>query len=250
MSANGLAARARDFQHAKQAAVCDRVEPWSHGTVVRASRYPGYYEYNLLRLERGPLPALAQLKAAADEALADAEHRRIDFELAADAQALRPALREAGWKTSRLVWMRHEGPRPTRSGLDVEEADYDEAEPLRVQWHEEDFPGVDPSAYHAAAREVSLLRGVRTLIVREGSVPVGFAQLEGDRAGAEVASVYVSARHRGRGRGTAITRAAIAAAAGIEDLWIVADDEDRPKQLYARLGFVPAWTAIEATLWP
>jgi hypothetical protein len=29
------------------------------------------------------------------------------------------------------------------------------------------------------------------------------------------------------------------------DLWIVADDEDRPKELYARLGFRPAWTAME-----
>jgi hypothetical protein len=47
-----------------------------------------------------------------------------------------------------------------------------------------------------------------------------------------------------------MTRAAIEAAAGARDLWIAADDEDRPKELYARLGFRPVWTVLEVTLWP
>jgi len=245
-----LAIKARDFQHAKQAAVCDLERAWSHGTVVRASSYPSYYEYNLLRLERGPVPPLDELKAAAEEALGDAQHRRIDFELAEEAEPLRSGLHASGWKTTRLVWMHHDGSERPEPELDVEAADYDEAATLREEWHEEDFPGVDPAAYHASARQVSLLRGVRTLIVREGREAVGFVQLEGGGSGAEISSVYVSRRHRGAGRGTAITRAAIAAADGIEDLWIVADDEDRPKELYARLGFVGVWKATEATLWP
>jgi hypothetical protein len=29
------------------------------------------------------------------------------------------------------------------------------------------------------------------------------------------------------------------------DLWIVADDEGRPNELYARLGFRPAWVTME-----
>jgi hypothetical protein len=33
-----------------------------------------------------------------------------------------------------------------------------------------------------------------------------------------------------------MTRAAIEAAGDEHDLWIAADDEDRPKQLYARLA--------------
>ena len=47
-----------------------------------------------------------------------------------------------------------------------------------------------------------------------------------------------------------MTRAAIEAAGDVRDLWIVADDEDRPKELYARLGFRPAWTTMEFTRWP
>lgn len=95
------------------------------------------------------------------------------------------------------------------------------------------------------AREVALQCGARVLAVREGRAPVAFAQLEHDGATAEISHVYVRQEYRGAGRGTAITRAAIEAASDARDVWIVADDDDRPKQLYARLGFRPAWTMTE-----
>jgi hypothetical protein len=34
-------------------------------------------------------------------------------------------------------------------------------------------------------------------------------------------------------------------ARAVEHLWICADDEDRPKQLYTRLGFRPVLTTTE-----
>jgi len=75
--------------------------------------------------------------------------------------------------------------------------------------------------------------------------PVGFAQLEREGGAAEITSVFVHPDQRGRGLGTAITRAAIAAAGEVSDLWIVADDDDRPKELYARLGFRPVWKLVD-----
>jgi GNAT superfamily N-acetyltransferase len=50
-------------------------------------------------------------------------------------------------------------------------------------------------------------------------------------------SRFVHPDNRGSGRGTALTRAAIEAAGNVRDLWISGHDEDRPKKLYARLGF-------------
>ena len=44
-------ARARAWRDAAHDAVCDVVEPWAHGTVVRATRYPGSYEFNAVRVE-------------------------------------------------------------------------------------------------------------------------------------------------------------------------------------------------------
>jgi ribosomal protein S18 acetylase RimI-like enzyme len=248
--ADDVTARARAWRDAAHAAVCDVIEPWAHGTVVRATRYPSYYAFNLVRVEEDPAMGVDALVAFADEALAGLAHRRMDFDVVDVADALRPAFEAQGWKAMRLVWMRHEGPPPPGPDLAVQEVPYDAVHDLRVAWHDGESPGEDASAYHAQAREVALRREVRVLAVHEAGAPIAFAQLEQGGAEAEITQVYVHPRYRGGGRGTAMTRAAIAAAGDVRDLWIVADDEDRPKELYARLGFRPAWRSMELTRWP
>ena len=91
---------------------------------------------------------------------------------------------------------------------------------------------------------------MQVLAVRERGSPVAFAQLIRDGGTAEIEQVYVHPEHRGRGLGTAMTTAAIEAAGDADDLWIVADDEGRPKELYTRLGFRRAWTAVQALRLP
>jgi len=239
------ATRARTWRNAVHASVCDVQEPWAHGTVVRATRHPSYWEFNLVRVEEDPAMSVEALASVADEALAGLAHRRLDFDRIDDAEPLRPGFTAKGWKATRLLWMRHEAPLPSRSEMAVEEADYDAAHDLRVAWQHEDFPDQVPGEYFAQAREVALRRHAQVLVLREGREPVAFAQLERDGGGAEITHVYVHPEHRGAGRGTAMTRAAVEAAGDVSDLWIIADDEDRPKQLYARLGFRPAWVTME-----
>ena len=242
----GLTERARAWRNAAQAAICDVIEPWEHGTIVRSTRYPSYYDFNLVRVEDAEPIDVDALAATADQALAGLGHRRVTFDDVSTAEPLRAGLEAAGWKVMRLLWLRHEGllpaPDPTHA---VEVVSYDEAEQLRRAWHEEDFPGGDPTSFHLAAREVALRRGAVVLAVRERAAAVAFAQLERDGDAAEVTHVYVHPDQRGGGRGTAVTCAAIRAASGVRDLWICADDEDRPKRLYARLGFRPVWTTLE-----
>jgi GNAT superfamily N-acetyltransferase len=241
------AARARAWRDAARAAVCDVRRPWAHGTVMRASRYPSYWDLNVVRVSDEPGMGVDELIAFADEALAGLAHRRIDFDLASAGDAMRADFEARGWRALRLVWMRHEHPPPSAPPIVVEEAPYDAIDHLRAAWHREDFPDIDPTTYIAEAREVAMHRDAQVLIVREGDAPIAFAQLERDGDGAEISQLYVHPDHRGAGRGTAMIRAAIAAAGDRRDLWIVADDEDRPKELYARLGFRPVWTAIEFT---
>lgn len=229
------------------------LEPWEHGTVARATRYPTYFDFNLVRVEEDPGMGVDALAALADRHLAVVEHRRLDFDDAALAEPLRAEFERLGWRASRLVWMRHEAPLPpvaAQVGIEVTEVPYDAAAELRSIRHEEDFPGLDPADHHLHAREISLARGARVLAVSEGGAPVGYAQLETVDGDAEITDVYVHPDRRGAGLGTALTRAAIAAADRPGALWIVADDEDRPKRLYARLGFRPAWTTMELLLPP
>jgi GNAT superfamily N-acetyltransferase len=239
------AARTRAWRRAAHAAVCDVLEPWAHGTVVRATRYPSYFDLNVVRVEEDPAMSVEALVAFADEALAGLAHRRIDFDLVDAAEPLRAEFEATGWKASRLLWMRREAPLPPGVEVAVEEVPYDAVGDLRIAWHREDFPDQDPAEYLAQAREVALRRGARVLALREAGAPVAFAQLEREGAAAEITQVYVRPAYRGAGRGTALTRAAIEAASDARDLWIVGDDEGRPKRLYARLGFRPAWATME-----
>lgn len=245
MNPEELAARA--WRHGAHAAVCDITEPWAHGTVVRATRLPHYYDFNVVRVEEDPGVGAEALVAFADQALSGLAHRRVDVELIDVATSLRAGFEAAGWRALRLVWMRHEGakPPPRALGVAVEEMPYDAVRDLRIAWHREDFVDDDPDAYFAEARDVALRRNAQVLAVRRGGTPVAFAQLEREGDGAEITQVYVRPDHRGGGRGTAMTGAAIRAAGDVRDIWIVADDEDRPKELYARLGFRPAWTMME-----
>jgi ribosomal protein S18 acetylase RimI-like enzyme len=242
-----LGARAREWQNAQHDAVCDVQEAWAHGTVVRASRYPTYYNFNVVRVEREPAMDAAELAAFADGALDGLEHRRLDFEHVDAGRARRGELERMGWKTTSLVWMHHGDPAAVAAGegIEVEQAPYEAADELRLAWHLEDFAGSEYEAFSVAAREVAETRDVRLLIVRERGNPIAYAQLERSGGGAEITQVYVHPEHRGEGRGTAMTRAAIAAAGDVADLWIIADDEDRPKRLYERLGFQPVWRTME-----
>lgn len=226
---------ARAWHHAKHAAVCDVIEPWAHGTVVRATRYPAYHHFNVVRVEEDPRMGVAALAAFADEALAGLSHRRLDFELVAVAETLRAEFAAAGWQSERLVWMRHELGVRAGPGVPVEVVDYDAVEVLR-----------DGSVeFRAQARQVALRLGVEVLAVVGEGAPIAFAQLERAGAGAEIVEVFVHPDRRGRGLGTALTLAAIGRAGPVDDLWICADDAGRARDLYARLGFRAAWTTIE-----
>jgi GNAT superfamily N-acetyltransferase len=239
-----VAARARAWRIAALSESCDVVEPWEHGTVFRAPRYPSYYDLNVVWVAEPPPISVEEVVAFADLALAGLAHRLIEFAHVEDGESVRAEFERRGWRPLRLVWMRHV-PRLEQTispgiGIQIVEVPFDAVRDLRVRWHREDFPGRDPAAFHRQAREVALNRGARVFAALDQDVPIAFAQLEHHAPDREISEVYVRRDRRGEGLGTAVTRAAANAAGDARDLWISADDEDRPKRLYQRLGFRPA----------
>src|SRR3954452_19227341 len=173
--------RARAFWRAHQAAICDVQAPWEHGTVLRATRYPSYYSFNMVRVEEEPGMDAEALSALADTALAGLKHRRIDFEQIDPALARRADFERLGWKSTVLVWMHHTDPAAVAAGegVEVEEAPYEAADSLRLAWHMEDYEGYAyDEEFRAGAQEVAETRDVRVLVVREAGEPVSFAQVE------------------------------------------------------------------------
>ncbi len=235
---------ARAWTQRARVRFCD-AQPWEHGVVVRAARFPRYFDLNVLRVEGDPQLSVDALIDVCDHALADLDHRRIDFDEASVAEPLRPEFCRRGFRSTRLVLMRFEGAPSTPTGLSVVEVDYDAVRELRRVWHQEDFPGLDDSQFKAQAREVGLALGTRTLAAHQDGQLIAYAALDvGDRE-VEIGALYVLPEHRGHGVGTALTLAAIAASDRPKNLWICADDEDRPRQLYTRLGFQPVITWTE-----
>ncbi len=236
--------RAREWSQRARARFCDQIERWDHGVVARATPFPEYFDLNVVRVEDDPGMSVDELVAFSDHALEGLEHRRIDFDRAAVAEPLRDEFHARGFQSLRLVLMRFQGERPSADELPINEVDYDAVDHLRRAWHHESFPGRDDTEYQAQAREVRLALGSRVFALHENGEPVAFAALDVGEDETEVGALYVLRRYRGQGRGTMLTKAAIAAAGGVRDLWICADDEDRPRRLYARLGFRPVlwWT--------
>jgi GNAT superfamily N-acetyltransferase len=136
----------------------------------------------------------------------------------------------------------------------MEEVDAAALAELRWEWAMED--PFDRSEERARAfmkteAEAYLQRGSRWLVRRDGAgAPIAFVLLLEHDGAAEIALAFCTRERRGEGVGTSLLLSAVAAAGDCDDVWIVADDEGRPKRLYQRLGFAPAWIAHEFTRFP
>ena len=238
--------RARAWARSTQEAVADSIEDWEHGWIARTPSYPRYFDLSLVHVVTDPGFTADELVQFADRALDGFEHRRVGFESIDAGERVRPGLEALGWKATRLVWMRHEGPAPPGGGPLVERVPYDAAHDLRVAWTSRGLPDTRPDRVLRAGPRG--LGGPRRRGVRgPGATACRSAYAELERVGdsAEIASVYVHPDHRGRGLGTAITQAAIEAGSDARDLWIVADADGRARQIYERLGFRAEWTLLD-----
>ena len=243
------AERAIAWRHGYHAAVCDRVEPWVHGTVVRADDVPTYYEYNLARVEGGPdrisgLDAAA-LAAAAEPALVDLGHRRIEVEDTEAAARLAPGFAALGWVVERLAFLHRELPGPLPGGahgaaLTVEP--FEATRGLRAAWQGESIWG-EEAGFGRVEEQVAARRGTRAVIGAHEGVASGFAAFSAHGDTTEVELVFCRPERRNGGLGGALVCRALeeAHAGGARHALIEADDTGDAKRLYERLGFRTVW---------
>jgi GNAT superfamily N-acetyltransferase len=125
----------------------------------------------------------------------------------------------------------------------VTDAGEDEASEMMRRWYGEDEP--DPGAVDQLvefSRREARACADRLLGIRSSNGQlVAISKLRSDGAVAQVEDVYTAPEARGRGFGRAVVTRAVQLArdAGHELIFIPADDNDWPKQLYARIGFRP-----------
>jgi GNAT superfamily N-acetyltransferase len=239
----GARERAIAWRHAEHARVCDVVEPTEHGTLVRCTSMPTFWNYNSLRLEGLDTGVSADaLVHTADVLQGDLAHRQVEVEDERAGARLRPGFEALGWAAERLAWLLLDG--LPSAGPDLEDVPFPATAGLRLEWAATAPWATDADAARRfAAHEdtVAALRGSRALIARDAAgAPVGFVSFSRRGDTAEVEQVYVTDSQRGRGIGGALVSAATRRAGALTTL-IVADDEADAKRLYERLGFRTVW---------
>jgi ribosomal protein S18 acetylase RimI-like enzyme len=221
-----------------------RVVPFAWGTAYLDDELPQRYYSNFLRTETDLTDVSAdQLIAAADEILGDDgyEHRLVIVRDEAAAERLGPGFAGAGFARAPEVvqLLRREPDRPP--ALDVDVVPFVDARDLILQTYREDerlpqdlaVPFTDNRAKYETAV------GARFFVARIDGEQAGLCELYLDGEDAQVENVGTLVRFRNRGVARAVVLAACGAAkaAGATRIFILADDEDWPKQLYERLGF-------------
>jgi GNAT superfamily N-acetyltransferase len=211
---------------------------------VRATAIGTFWDFNLVRVETADAPLGARaIAAVADDWLDGLEHRRVEVEDEARGARLRPEFQEIGYSAERLLWMlRDEDPPEPVTGVRIEEVSLADTRPLHEDWLVEEGIGLD-SEFLDAEQRLAAERGLRVLAVIEDGGPAAYLRIIQAGDSAEIDDVFCTPTRRGAGLGSALLRAALreTAAAGARRTFIGADDEGRPKALYARLGFRPAW---------
>lgn len=240
--------RAVAFEEALREQGADQIVPFRWGDAVLTPSLPHVWDLNLLRVTKSGASA-AELAAEADRIQGEAgiAHRRV----AAEDEHLVEGFEALEWERNRYVFMAYRGEgrrRPTRS--EVREVSREAVLPIREALVREAPWADDEVAVRQVLEAGGRIAGAvcpRHFGVQVDGGVVSAADLYGDGATAQVEDVVTLAPHRNQGYAGAVILHAVdeAHASGHDFVFLRADDEDWPKELYARLGFEPIgvkWT--------
>jgi GNAT superfamily N-acetyltransferase len=222
----------------------DEMRSIGPGWVARSQTLPLVWSLNQLRITE-PTSFFAAL-ALADEYLSGLPYRHILVEDEPTASRLEGPFRAAGWTVDCEVLMALAEP----SDKDVDtssvvELSEEQMLVLMRRWIAEERPSISAVGLDQVEeynrREGRLWKERRLGIVDRDNSPIAITKLRVDRSIAWVEDVYTvpDARRRGHARALVSHATALASSAGCHLTFIIADDNDWPKDLYARVGFRP-----------
>jgi ribosomal protein S18 acetylase RimI-like enzyme len=215
------------------------------GVGVLEPALPLRHDSNFLLVDRLPLGAGAQDVAdEADRILGGdgLRHRAVYVFDEAIGERLEPEFRDLGWNVRRHIWMAQlREPERTADLSRVEEVGERELRPartaeiLRYPW------GTAEVAQQLLDAKLLIANRAETRFfgVRVGGEIVSWTDLYLAQGVGQVEDVATKEEHRGNGYASAVVlhAAAEARAAGADLVFLVADEQDWPKELYRRLGF-------------
>jgi ribosomal protein S18 acetylase RimI-like enzyme len=229
-----------------------RIEAFDYGSALFRPDLPRVYDENFLRLERGfgELDA-RDLAAVADrlQGAAGLAHRKAIVPDEAAGQRLSRGFSRLRWRRSVLLTMGHDGEPVSEPAHEVVEPDPSALTDARVRAFADDL-GSGAAAQVAGHLELvaSVVDSRAFAVVLDGET-VSWCVLYSEDGVGQIDDVVTAMAHRRKGYARSVVQAAVRAsqAAGNEFTFLVADDDDWPKEMYARLGFEPLGRRYEFT---
>lgn len=248
MAAEDLFARAVGFEHRLQEHAAERIETFAWGRAVFNDTFHRVYDLNALRVETPDEELTVEGLVAEADRLHGAsghEHRRVVVPDRALGERLGPGFRALGWEVRRFLFM-GQLREPDDATVRAEVAELDEATHWEAKrWFMAGAPeAFDDLVITQLLRKDRLKETIvdfrRYGVEADGKV-VSVCELYSDGATGQVEDVSTQEPYRGRGyaRSTVLTAIAAARGAGCDFVFLVADEDDWPKQLYRKLGFDP-----------
>ncbi len=221
-------------------------------TALLCESLPLVHDRNFLRVE-DPNAGASELAALADRILGASgmSHRKVVADSAEAGERLAPQFESLGWKVGRAVIMVHSGSIEEERVPLVAEVESEEMLPF---WEEEnrEFHPEDEELVRQLTRQNLLIQGkvdyqyfARRL---DGRIVSG-CQLYTRGGTAQIEAVGTLTEYRNRGLASSVVRHAAweAFSSGHDLVWLMANEEDWPKSLYAKLGFNPIGRFYEFT---
>lgn len=220
-----------------------RREPFRFGTAVFTPERPLRYDSNYLLVERVPDEVTAAELAEEAERVqgpAGLPHRLLFFRDARIAERFAPELGQAGWRHERHVLMAYRRPPEREADTSiVTEVAADTIRPARERQIRSYPWGTPEVAQQLLDAKAHIPAETRFFAVLVNSDVASYADLYLSGDVAQVEDVATMPEHRERGYASAVVLRAVheAKMAGAELVFLVADAEDWPRELYGRLGF-------------
>ena len=232
--------RAAAFEEAIRDRCIERVVETPFGPALFNDTYSTVWNLNVMRAERPGDATAEEIAAEVGRVQAGLGHRRVI--LPVGARELEKGFRELGWEGDHFLFMVYRGDAEPVDVSPVEEVDPARLRRVREaiirEWQpDEDGETID----QIIAADYTLWRAAnaRSFGVVEGGEVVSSAELFTDGRTAQIEEVQTLPSHRGRGFAKQVVTRAVAEAlaSNHEFVFLVADGEAWPKELYRRLGF-------------
>lgn len=221
-----------------------QIAEWALGTALFNTDFPNKWDMNVLRIERDvPTWTAERVAAEAERLQSHLSHRKVVTDGRTGAR-LAQGFRRLGWNATRLVWMTMQAAPPEIEDIEVREISFEEAlEPwVKVDTEERQMSREESEMVWRSVRDVlAPITGARLVGGFAEGALAGWCEYHHGEGVGQIENVSTTRRAQGRGVArSVIARALKLSAADGNDLhFLVADDDDWPKELYARLGFAP-----------